>query len=262
MCSSDLAPSRYVQASTTDVEDAYKALKTYLMLAERQRMDAGHLTDQITRFWRSWLEDNRGNLPREQMMRSAERMVSFSMANLNDPAYPVLDNNFSLVDQTRENLRRVVQGAPALERVYAEVKARASTRFPPMTVARIVGDTGKDTVLGSQVVSGTFTREAWQGYVNEAFQQAAEHELQSVDWVLKTDSRDDLSLQGSPEDIRRKLTERDKNEYVAEWQRFIQGITVADFTSFDAAVGHMNRLGDKADSPIRDRKSTRLNSSH
>ena len=245
------APSRYVQASTTDVEDAYKALKTYLMLAERQRMDAGHLTDQITRFWRSWLEDNRGNLPREQLMRSAERMVSFSMANLNDPAYPVLDNNFSLVDQTRENLRRVVQGAPALERVYAEVKARASTRFPPMTVARIVGDAGKDTVLGSQVVSGTFTREAWQGYVNEAFQQAAEHELQSVDWVLKTDSRDDLSLQGSPEDIRRKLTERYKNEYVVEWQRFIQGITVADFNSFDAAVNHMNRLGDKADSPIR-----------
>lgn len=243
--------SRYVQASTTDVEDAYKALKTYLMLSERQRMDAGHLTDQVTRFWRTWLEDNRGNLPREQLMRSAERMVSFSMAHLADPAFPVLDNNFALVDQTRENLRRVVQGAPAIERVYAEIKARASTRFPPVTVARIVGEQGKDTLQGSQVVSGTFTREAWQGFVNEAFQQAAEHELQSVDWVLKTDTRDDLSLQGSPEDIRRKLTDRYKNEYVAEWQHFLQGVTVADFGSFEAAVTHMNRLGDSADSPLR-----------
>ncbi|MEH3087674.1 MAG: type VI secretion system membrane subunit TssM [Xylophilus ampelinus] len=51
--------SRYAEASPVDVEDAYKALKTYLMLAERARMDPGHLTDQVTRFWRGWLEANR-----------------------------------------------------------------------------------------------------------------------------------------------------------------------------------------------------------
>jgi len=88
------------------VEDGYNALKTYLMLAERQRMEPGHLTDQITRFWRGWLEANRGTMPRDQMIRSAERMISFSLANLQDPAFPTLGNNLGLVDQTRENLAR------------------------------------------------------------------------------------------------------------------------------------------------------------
>jgi type VI secretion system protein ImpL len=244
-------PSRYVEASATQVEDAYKALKTYLMLAERQRMDAGHLTDQITRFWRGWLEANRGTLPREQLMRSAERMISFSMANLSDPAFPVLDNNFGLVDQTRDNLRRVVQGAPAIERVYADIKTRASTRFGAMTVSRIVGERGKGVLAGSQVVSGTFTREAWSGYVDQAFKDAAKQELQSADWVLKTSNRDDLSLQGSPEQIRKQLTDLYKTEYVREWQRFMQGVTVADVGSFDAAVASINVLGDSADSPLR-----------
>ena len=42
-----------------------------------------HLTDQITRFWRGWLEDNRGNMPREQMIRSAYgEALPFSQGDL------------------------------------------------------------------------------------------------------------------------------------------------------------------------------------
>lgn len=243
--------TRYAQPSPTDAEEAYKALKTYLMLAERQRMDSGHLADQITRFWRGWLDDNRGTLPREQLLRSAERLISFAMAQLQDPLFPVIDSNFALVDQTREQLRRVVQGTPAIERVYADIKARASTRHAPVTVAAIVGERDQALLAGSHVVSGAFTREAWQGYVEGAIKEAAHGELQSADWVLRTATRDDLSLQGSPQQIRRTLTELYKAEYVREWQRFVQGVAVAEFGSFDAAAAHMNRLGDPAESPIR-----------
>jgi len=246
---------RFSEASPASVEDAYNALKTYLMLADRPRMEAGHLADQITRFWRGWLEDNRGAMPREQMIRSAERMISFSLANLQDPAFPTIDSNFGTVDQTRLNLRRVVRGMPARERVYAEVKARASTRFAPVTVARIVGQSAgmgeRDAVTGSYAVSGAFTREAWNGFVETAFKEAADNELQSVDWVLKTSARDDLSLEGSPEQIRRALTDLYKTEYVREWQRFMQGISVTEFRNFEAAVQHMNLLGDTANSPIK-----------
>jgi type VI secretion system protein ImpL len=248
-----LAPSAglFTEASPQSVEDAYNALKSYLMLGDRSRMEAGHLTDQLTRFWRGWLEANRGAMPRERMIRSAERMIGFTLANLQDPAFPVLANNLSLVDQTRESLKRVVRGMAARDRVYADVKARASTRFPQMTVARIVGDLDREVIAGSYAISGTFTREAWDGYIQDAFKEAATKELQSADWVLKVAARDDLSLEGSPEQIRKALTELYKAEYVKEWQRFMQGITVADFNNFETAVVRMNRLGDPAQSPIK-----------
>jgi type VI secretion system protein ImpL len=249
-------PDRFAQASPERVEDAYNALKTYLMLSDKSHMEAGHLTDQLTRFWRVWLDDNRGTMPREQMIRSAERMISYVTANLQDEALAPLPVNLGLVDQARENLRRVVRGMPAKERVYAEVKARAATRFPTMTVARIVGPQGKDTVAGSYAISGTFTREAWDGYIEEAFKNAASNELQSVDWVLKTSSRDDLSLEGSPEQIRKTLTDLYKAEYTKEWQRFMQGITIAEFGSFEGAVKHMNALGDANTSPVKKVMST------
>lgn len=244
-------PSRYVQASATDIEDAYNALKTYLMLAERQRMEPGHLKDQLARFWRGWLDSQRASTPGDALQRRAETLLSFAMENLQDPAFPTLDNNFTLVDQTRVSLRKVMRGMPARERVYAEVKARASTRFPQVTVAAIVGEQGRASVAGSYVVPGTFTRQAWDDYIEKAFKEAAQGELQSTDWVLQTAARDDLTLEGSPDQIRKSLTELYKAEYVHEWRRFVQGIAVVDFGTFDSAVQHMNRLGDPAESPIR-----------
>jgi type VI secretion system protein ImpL len=245
------AAGLFSEASPESVEDAYNALKTYLMLGERPRMEAGHLTDQLTRFWRGWLEANRGAMPRERLIRSAERMIGFTLANLPDPAFPVLDGNLSLIDQTRESLKRVVRGMPARERVYADVKARAATRFPQMTVARIVGDLDREVIAGSYAISGTFTREAWDGYIEGAFKEAANKELQSADWVLKIAASDDLTQEGSPEQIRKALTDLYKADYVKEWQRFMQGISIAEFGSFEGAVQRMNRLGDPAQSPIK-----------
>ncbi|MES2742972.1 MAG: type VI secretion system membrane subunit TssM [Pseudomonadota bacterium] len=244
------AGQQFKDASPANVEDAYNALKSYLMLGDKSRAEASHLNDQITRFWRGWLESNRGNMPREQMIRSAERMISFYLSQINDPSWPQVDNKLSLVDQSRDSLRRVVRGMPARERVYADVKARAATRFPSMTVARIVGEQDKELVLGSYAIPGTFTRDAWEKFVQDAFKEAANRELQSADWVLKTASTDDLTLEGSPEQIQKALVELYKNDYAKEWQKFVQGVSIRELNSFDNAAAAMNRLGDPQTSPI------------
>jgi type VI secretion system protein ImpL len=241
---------QFKDASPTDAEDAYNALKTYLMLGDKSRAEAGHLNDQLTRYWRVWLDTNRGSMPREQLIRSAERMISFYLAQVNDTSWPQLDTRLALVDQTRDSLRRVVRGMPARERVYADVKARAATRFPAVTVASIVGDQDKELVLGSYAVPGSFTRAAWQGFVQDAFREAANRELQSADWVLKTSSKDDLTLEGSPEQIQKSLVDLYKNDYAREWQKFVQGVTVRELSSFDQAAAAMNRLGDPQTSPL------------
>ena len=244
------AAQQFKDSSPTSSEDAYNALKTYLMLADPARAEPGHLNDQLTRFWRGWLDANRGTMPREQMIRGAERIISFYLAQVSDTSWPRLENKLALVDHARDNLRRVVRGMPARERVYADVKARAATRYPSMTVARIVGDPDKELVLGSYAIPGSFTREAWQGYVQQAFKDAANRELQSADWVLKTASRDDLTLEGSPEQIQKALVELYKNDYAKEWQKFVQGVTIRELNGFDAAAAAMNRLGDPQVSPI------------
>ena len=241
---------QYQAASPTNVEDAYNALKTYLMLADKTHAESSHLNDQMTRFWRGWLEDNRGAMPREQMIRSAERLLTFYLAQVGDPSWPRIEQKLALVDQAREHLRRVVRGMPARERVYADIRARASTRFPGMTVARIVGEQDQALLAGSHAVSGAYTRQAWEKFVEGAFRDAANRELQSADWVLKSASTDDLTLEGSPEQIEKNLVAMYKADYAREWQKFVQGVAVADLKGFDGAVQAMNRLGDPQSSPI------------
>lgn len=237
-------------ATPASITDSYNALKTYLMLGDKTRAEPGHLNDQLTRYWRGWLDANRGAMPREQMIRSAERLLTFHLSHIDDPAWPQLPLKLSLLDGARENLRRVVRGTPARERVYGDIKARAATRFPMMTVARIVGEQDQALVTGSHAISGAFTREAWEKYVAQAVRDAANGELRSSDWVLNTASRDDLTLEGSPEQIQKALLDLYKAEYAREWSKFVQGITISDLAGFDASVQAMNRLGDPLASPI------------
>jgi type VI secretion system protein ImpL len=248
--SAALAPNPYKDLSPASVEDAYNALKTYLMLADRSRAEAGHLNDQLTRFWRTWLDANRGTMSRDDMIRSAESIISFYLTEIEHPTWPIIDNKLSLIDQTRDNLRRVINGMPARERIYADIKARAATRFPSVTVARLVGDQDSKLIAGSYVVPGTFTKAAWQSFIAESFKNVANKELQSSDWVLKTASKDDLTLEGSPEQIQKSLIDTYKLEYSKEWQKFIQGVVINDFGDFNNAVNVLNRLGDPESSPI------------
>lgn len=245
-----LAPMPYREASPRRVDDAYNALKTYLMLGAPEHAELGHLNDQLTRFWRGWLDDNRGTMPREQMIRLAGRLLSFHLSHAADADWPRIRPNLAIVDLTRQNLRKVVRGMPAQERVYAQIKARASTRFAPVTVASIVGKDGAGLVSGSQAVSGAFTLRAWREHVEPQIRRAANESLQSADWVLDISSRDDLSLEGSPEQIRKQLVASYKTDYANAWKGFMQGIAITPFENFDDAVERINTLGDPQRSPI------------
>ncbi len=240
----------FQDASPTSAEDAYNALKTYLMMANPEHVEPSHLADQATRFWRGWLETHRGTMPRDELIRAAERLMSFYVARANDAQWPRIDTNLALVEQSRGKLRSVMQGMPAQERAYATIKARAATRFQTMTVARIVGENDAGVVAGSYAIPGTYTRQAWESYVEGAIREAANQELQTTDWVLGVSARDDLTLEGSPEQIQKTLAAMYKTEYAQEWQKFLRGVQIKPFPTFEAAVAAMNRLGDTQNSPL------------
>ncbi|ALN55789.1 type VI secretion protein IcmF [Lysobacter enzymogenes] len=242
----------YQDASPTDANDAYNALKTYLMLADRSKVESSHLSDQLTRFWRRWLDDNRGTMSREELARSAERLMAFYVSQYEQPNWPTIDEKFALVSDSRNVIKGVMKGTPARDRVYDQIKQRASVRFAQITVASLIGEeNARAGVAGSYRVSGAFSRKAYEDYVKDAIKQAANEQLSATDWVLADTVQGDLTLSGSPEHIARELTQMYKAEYAQEWRKFMQGVTVTDFGNFDQAVTRMNAIGDPQNSPLR-----------
>ncbi len=241
----------YIQSDPTDVEDAYNALKAYLMLGNHEHLETSHLSDQMTRFWRTWLEANRADMPRDQMIRQAERILSFSLAHADDPAFPLIQNDLALVDNTRSTLSKASKGQPARERVYSEIKMRASARFPSVTVAQITQNNANETLLGGYAISGTFTKQAWDAFVSDEIDRAATNRVVADDWVLGTSSQDDLTLTGSPEQIRQYLVNRYKQDYITEWKRFLSQVYIRDSKGFDDHALLLNQLSNPTESPLK-----------
>ena len=242
---------QYLEPSETNPQDAYNALKAYLMMSNPQFMDSSHLSDQVTRFWRSWLDTNRGQMLRGEMVQKAEQILSYSMMLTNDRNFPFLESDTLLVDQTRQVLLSMIRSMPARDRVYNEIKMRAAVRYPAVTVKQLVGANSQNTLLGSYALPGIFTYKAWSEYVEKAIDVAANRPTDSKDWVLNSTQSDDLTFSGSPEQIRKQLTALYQQEYIAEWHKFLNGIHYAKPHDFKQQAKNIDTLGEPENTPIR-----------
>ncbi len=237
--------------SPTDTEDAYNALKTYLMLGNPQRVEPVFLANHIEQFWRGWLEANRGMMTSDQILATADQLASFYASQYRRANWPAISNQIALVGDTRHALGKIMLGMPAINRVYVEIKARAGTRFSPISLASILDQPGAGLLHGGYQVPGAFTREAWKNYVKKAIHDAAHNQLNTRDWVLQTTQQTDLSQSHSPAEIQKRLTALYDKDYVNAWTDFLRNVSIVRFSSFNAAVTDMNTLGDPATSPMR-----------
>ncbi|EEG07486.1 type VI secretion system membrane subunit TssM [Pseudogulbenkiania ferrooxidans] len=238
-------------AKSPQLDASYNALKTYLMLYQPQRMEPAHLADQLPRYWRPYLEAQRGQYSTEEIMTAAEKLLAFYISQLKAPDLPLISPNLRVVNQAREVLRGSFKRMSAEERVFNEIRARANTRFAPLTVARILNNRDLDILAGSQMVEGAFTREAWDQYVKGAIEEASKGEIRSDDWVLAATSQDNLGKDGDGEKNRTALEAQYRAAYIDGWKRFLQGVTVRDFTSPAQSASAMTRLSDRETSPIK-----------
>lgn len=241
----------YIEPSDTNAQDGYNALKAYLMLGNTKYIESSHLSDQVTRFWRSWLDAHRRNMTRGEMIQKAEQILSYSMTLTYEKGFPQLNTDPQLIDQTRQTLVSVIRGMPARDRVYNEVKARASVRFPAMTVSQIVGEKYKGVMLGGYALPGIFTQKAWEEYISEAIDQVASQPTDSKDWVLNINQSDDLTFSGSQDQIRKQLTELYKKEYIIEWKKFLSAVHYTKGEDFISQAKIIDVLGEPQTSPIR-----------
>lgn len=249
----DVAPSDGERAAGEQkrLEEGYNALKTYLMLHFQERMEVGHLSDQLPRYWRPWLESRSNGQLHPEVVRSAERIVGFYLSQLQEPDLPLIDNRQETVEASRQILRSALKRLSAKERVYNELKARGNTQFPAMTVARLLNNKDADLFTASYAVPGSFTREAWDKYFQNAIAEASRGEVKGDDWVLAASLADDLSRDGDVERNRRALEAMYQADYASEWKKFLQGISVKEFASLEEAQVLIGRLGDAQKSPLR-----------
>ncbi|MDR3087619.1 MAG: hypothetical protein LBU45_06680, partial [Azoarcus sp.] len=248
------APQPRLAVAQTPPEDGYDALKTYLMLGERARLEADWLSEQMPRYWHAWLEANRGENNIEEIETEARQVVAFYVSQLKAPDLPLIGTDPLVIENVRLALRSAKAQRPkANEIVYNEIKARANARFPVMTVTRILEGKDAGIVTGTATIEGIFTRDAYEKYVRQAIDEASRGEIKGDDWVLATGAVHETPDKNADVDKKRaELEAIYREDYGDAWLEFLQGLTiVANPGDVAQAERLLERLADPHSSPLK-----------
>jgi type VI secretion system protein ImpL len=239
-------------AAPENSEEAYNALKTYLTLGSRKRLEAAWLSEQLPRAWQPWLEAQHVS-PESINNGDAASALRFYISQLRAPDLPLIENDESLVDASRKALRHAqAQLLPAGERVYAELKNRANAKFSSLNVGIILNGRDAGIMTGTAEVAGAFTREAWDKYMKDAIGEASRNGIKSEDWVLSLSSGESTSIQdGDAAKNQSELEALYRADYASAWMNFLRGLAVADLNDLTQADRVLARLSDTRNSPIK-----------
>lgn len=232
-------------------EQYYDALKTYLMLHQKEHLEAPYLADQLMKHWQVWLEQSRGKVAMDDVNPLAEHIIEFYVKSLPRATAPTIENQPKLIADARQYLNSAVQKLPVKDRVFNELLAQATSKFSQLTVNRILENTDTDLVSGNYSVPAAYTRAAWEGYIHQAIDEVSRGTLKENDWVLENGSIASQLSAENFEENRRELLAMYKSAYTNEWRKFIAGLSINNFRNVDDSISRLDRLSDFKQSPLR-----------
>ncbi|MBI6927253.1 type VI secretion protein VasK, partial [Pseudomonas putida] len=223
-----LAPGSPARAERA--QQAYAQLKAYLMLARPEKAIADFLVDAVgakqPAMWRFYAE----HLP-------------------NHPEWAIKADP-RLIGQVRQVLLGELGQRNAEATLYQHVLDTAANHYPPMGLAQMVGDADATSLFtSSEQVAGAFTRQAWEGQVREAIDDAAQARREEIDWVL-SDNVGDVAGELSPEQLKERLTARYFRDYSSAWLAFLNSLRWQQRTDLHDVITQLTVMSDARQSPL------------
>ncbi|MDB5815051.1 MAG: type secretion protein [Rhodocyclales bacterium] len=227
-----------------NLEFAYEALKSYLMLHDGQHFDAESLKAWIALDWDQ-------NLPRETTADQRADLSTYLNALFEDgPAVSPIPADAQLISSVRNQLLRY--SLP--DRIYSRLKRQGvGGEFPAFTIERTVGPAGaivftrKSGQPLSRGVPGLFTFDGYHKGFSKVVERVSKQLAEEEPWVLAT-----TSGKHSAEDEKKIANEVRRvylNDYVRTWDNFINDIGVAKASNLQQSI-QIARVLSAPDSPL------------
>ncbi len=189
-------------------EFVYEALKVYLMLGGKQRMDVAFVRAWMQRGWEK-------QYPGVADAKGRERLMAHLDVILEEPSSSV-DLNAPLIKEAQQVLARM----PLADRVYTLMKLRAeSDAYPPWLVseragadAKIVFETRDGGDLSTVVVPGFYTKDDFiYGFLAQI--EGIIEEIKNEKWVLG-DAGKQATFEAQYKTLRENVMKRYRREFI------------------------------------------------
>ncbi|MGE8060675.1 ImcF-related family protein [Pseudomonas sp. NPDC089547] len=223
-----LAPGSPARAERA--QQAYDVLKAYLMLARPEKADVGFLVESVG--------------------AKQPAMWRFYAEHLPDHPEWAIKANPRLIGQVRQVLLAELGQRNGEATLYQQLLDTAANHYPPMALQQMVGDTDPTALFSSTGhVPGVFTREAWEGQVRAAIDDAAQARREEIDWVL-SDNVGDVAGELSPEQLKARLTARYFRDYSSAWLAFLNSLRWKQSANLHDVIAQLTVMSDARQSPL------------
>ncbi|MGK3141396.1 ImcF-related family protein [Pantoea sp. C2G6] len=232
-------------ARTQGTQHTYDLLKSYLMLARPDKVDAGWLAKNVLSAW-----PKRPNVPDGTWQEMAPKLLGFYAQNL--PSHPEwkIKPDSELISTVRQILLKQIGQRNAESGLYQDMLKRVASNWPDLTLADLTGATDASTVFRTdEVVPGMFTRQAWDEQVQDAINEVVKTRRDEIDWVL-SDKTHQTGSDISPDALKARLTERYFTDFGNAWLNMVNSIQWQEATSLSEAIAQLNLIGDVRQSPL------------
>ena len=223
----------------------YDQLKAYLMMAHPEKADAAFFAQVM-----KTTEPSRPGLSPALWQEMAPDLHTFYMQSL--PAQPSwkITPDAALVAQVRRVLLEQAGQRNAESTLYENMLTAVRRNYADMTLEDMTPQTDARRLFSTdEVVPGMFTRQAWEGGIQDAIDAAVASRRDEIDWVL-SDNRNTVSTDVSPKALKQRLTNRYFTDFAGAWLNFLNSIRLNPAHNITDVTDQLTLTGDVRQSPL------------
>ncbi len=155
-----------------------------------------------------------------------------------------------LVSQSRQVLLQQIGQRNAESTLYENMLKSVRRNFADVSLEDMTSGTDARRLFTTgEVVPGMFTRQAWEGGIQQAIEKAASSRRDEIDWVL-SDSRKAVSSDLSPEALKARLTQRYFTDFAGSWLGFLNSLRLNPTNNIADVTDQLTLMSDVRQSPL------------
>lgn len=223
----------------------YDQLKAWLMMARPDKVDGAFYAQAM-----KTVQPTRMGVSTSLWQSLSPDLWSFYISELPKQPQWKIKPDEQLVSQSRQVLLQQIGRRNAESTLYENMLKSVRRNFADVSLEDMTSGTDARRLFTTEeVVPGMFTRQAWEGGIQQAIEKAANSRRDEIDWVL-SDSRKAVSADMSPEALKARLTERYFTDFAGSWLNFLNSLRWNSANNIADVTDQLTLMSDIRQSPL------------
>ncbi|OKB64757.1 type VI secretion protein VasK [Serratia marcescens] len=223
----------------------YDQLKAWLMMARPDKVDGAFYAQTL-----KTVQPTRMGISTGLWQSLSPDLWAFYITELPKQPQWKITPDAQLVSQSRQVLLQQIGRRNAESTLYENMLKAVRRNFADVSLEDMTSGTDARRLFTTdEVVPGMFTRQAWEGGIQQAIEKAANSRRDEIDWVL-SDSHKAVSADLSPDALKARLTQRYFTDFSGSWLSFLNSLRLNPANNIADVTDQLTLMSDVRQSPL------------